>query len=77
MPTVINQDGFQILIYTHDHLPRHVHVWKAGKQIVINLEDGTVAKSYMSIQDARKARGLVRANLEFLIAEWDRVSPIS
>ena len=29
MPTVLRRDGFDVMIYTHDHAPAHVHVWKA------------------------------------------------
>jgi hypothetical protein len=78
MPTIPleDQDGFQVMIYTHDHEPRHGHVWKAGEEIVINLEDGSVSKNYMSSRDTRKAYALVAANRDFLITEWERIGPI-
>jgi hypothetical protein len=30
MPTVVVELGFAIKVNTRDHLPPHVHVWKAG-----------------------------------------------
>jgi len=30
MPTVLKKDGFRI--YPNDHLPAHVHVFKAGRE---------------------------------------------
>ena len=30
MPTVVEEQGFKVKVNTRDHLPPHVHVWKAG-----------------------------------------------
>ena len=30
MPTLIRHEGFEVRIYTLDHSPAHVHVFKAG-----------------------------------------------
>jgi hypothetical protein len=35
MPTVLEKDGFKIIIRTRDHNPPHVHVYKADGQITI------------------------------------------
>jgi hypothetical protein len=37
MPTVIRQARFEVRIYTLDHPPPHVHVWKAGAVVKIDL----------------------------------------
>jgi hypothetical protein len=37
MPTVIRHAGFEVGIYTFDHPPPHVHVWKAGAVLKIDL----------------------------------------
>lgn len=34
MPTVLQQDGFSVMIYTRDHMPRHVHVFRAESEVV-------------------------------------------
>jgi len=41
MPAVFRQEGFVIDVYTLDHEPAHVHIWKAGKEVVINFGEGT------------------------------------
>ena len=38
MPTILRQDGFEVMIYTRDHEPPHVPVWHAGTELVINLD---------------------------------------
>jgi Domain of unknown function (DUF4160) len=44
MPTGLRQDGFDVMIYTDDHPPAHVHVFKAGEEIIIDLGDESVAR---------------------------------
>ncbi|MGI8787505.1 MAG: DUF4160 domain-containing protein [Pyrinomonadaceae bacterium] len=39
MPTVLRQNGFDFKINTDDHEPMHVHIWKQGAIILINLGD--------------------------------------
>ncbi len=41
MATVLRKDGFSVRIYTNDHLPSQVHVFKAGGEAKINLGDET------------------------------------
>lgn len=78
MPTVLRVNGFEIVINTHDHLPRHVHVFRGDGEIIINLDDIAVRDVWrISGRDARKAQEIVAANRDFLLAEWERVGPIS
>ena len=44
MPTVIRQAGFEVRIYTLDHPPPHVHVWKAGAVVKIDLATAEVVE---------------------------------
>jgi len=30
MPTILRIEGYEIVIYLHDHLPPHVHVFARG-----------------------------------------------
>ena len=64
MPTVLRVDGFQVRIFPNDHPPAHVHVFKTGAAIVIEL--GTASRpprireiSGMARPDAVKAVTLV------------------
>jgi hypothetical protein len=42
MSTVLRIDGYVVRVWSLDHLPRHVHVFKNNGECVINLvgEDG-------------------------------------
>jgi hypothetical protein len=37
MPTVLRIDGYNIQIFTQDHLPPHVHVFARGCEAIFNL----------------------------------------
>lgn len=78
MPTVLRQGGFEVMIYTHDHTPAHVHVWKAGGEVVINLGAENVAPEIrenksMSTKGMRQALRIVAENQSFLLDEWRRI----
>ncbi len=75
MPTVLRKDGFAVDVYTFDHEPAHVHIWKAGKEVVINLGEGDekpVIRDIrgMSKMNVRKAYSTVEQNLAYLREKW-------
>jgi hypothetical protein len=43
VPTVVEEQGFRIKVNTRDHMPPHVHAWKAGKVARFIVWDGTVS----------------------------------
>jgi len=45
MPTVINENGFRFFFYSNEHLPKHIHIEKAGKTAKFNLENIELVKS--------------------------------
>ena len=79
MPTVLRANGFQVRIYTEDHTERpHVHVWKAGTVVVIELA------TTGSPQEVREAEGmrqsdvngafrLVAMNATYLLHQWRKI----
>ena len=79
MPTPIKQNGFAVRIYTRDeHPPAHVHVWKAGGEMVIYLGDEQTPPSVresrgLAARDERRAFELVVNNQELLLREWRRI----
>lgn len=78
MPTVLRVAGFSLMIYTRDHAPRHVHVFRAGKEVVINVDAIAVQDlRYMPAPDVRRALKIVADNQAFLQSEWERIKPIS
>jgi hypothetical protein len=40
MPTILRRDGFRFVIWLNDHLPPHVHIFKAGNELIVNLGIG-------------------------------------
>lgn len=78
MPTVLKQEGFAVRIYVDDHVPMHVHVFKAEGEVVINLGDENTAPSVRENHGMRKnierrALEIVGDSQEFLISEWRRI----
>lgn len=78
MPTIYRKDGFEILIYTNDHTPSHVHVFKAEGEVVINLGNENTPPQirdniYMNKKDERKALLIVAENQELFLAHWRRI----
>ena len=77
MPTVLDVDGFQVRIRLppREHGPAHVHVWKAGTHVVINLPQGDQPLGIRIVHrmrdlDVVAAVRLVEANVELLLTEW-------
>ena len=80
MPTVVREDGFSIRIYAppREHPPPHVHVYKAGELVIIELgvmgEPPTVrGLAAMSPSEVFKALRLVEQRREILIAAWEEL----
>lgn len=78
MPTVLRENGFEVMIYTHDHLPMHVHIFRAGAEVLISIETIAVREVRgMKAKDVRAAQEIVAANQEFLISAWKRIKPVA
>jgi len=74
MPTIFRQDGFAVMIYTDDHLPAHVHVWKAEGEAVINLDDASIREiNDMGRRDARQAVRVVEENQDSFLQRWGEI----
>jgi hypothetical protein len=75
MVTVFKQDGLSFRIFPNDHLPNHVHVFKAGGEARIEIagEDGnahTITNNGLSRRDLAKAVALVQENQALLLQQW-------
>lgn len=53
MPTVIQRDGFRVVIFLppREHGPAHVHVCKAGTEVVITLDPKEWRKRHVQATD--------------------------
>ncbi|MGH9371539.1 MAG: DUF4160 domain-containing protein [Vicinamibacterales bacterium] len=75
MPTVIREAGFEVRIYTFDHPPPHVHVWKAGAVVKIDLatQEAVEIVGAISDREIKRAERLVARNAAWLKREWVRI----
>jgi hypothetical protein len=78
MPTIFRRDGFVIMIYTNDHSPAHVHVFKADGEVVILLGNRQIPPQVrenigMSRRDERAALMLVGEQQELFRLEWKKI----
>ena len=75
MPTDIREAGFELRIYTLDHPPPHVHVWKAGAVVKINLttHEAVEVVGEISDRDIGRAECPVARNSARLWREWARL----
>lgn len=75
MPTILRQAGFRVMIYVADHPPAHVHVKKAGGELIVNLGDEETAPSIrannsMAKSDERQAVRIVEDNQDGFLIAW-------
>jgi hypothetical protein len=76
LPTVLRVDGFEVRIYTDDHEPAHVHVFRAEGRARIRLPTGSagavVTEARMRTADLRRAVAIVNEYADLLRFEWRR-----
>jgi len=75
MPTVIREAGFEVRIFTFDHPPPHVHVWKAGAVVKVDLRTHQAIEIVGAISDSevKRAERLVVKHAPWLWKEWARI----
>ncbi len=78
MPTVLRVDGFQVRIFPNDHPPAHVHVYKAGTSVVIELAAATPRPAVREVAgmpsaDVVKAFLIVEDHSAFLLEKWEEI----
>ncbi len=90
MPKVLEdlQNNLFVYIYTNDHTPAHVHIFKGRKndanqmEIKINIGSEEQAPSLVSVPDKIKKKDLiaalklVAANQEALLNKWQEIHGI-
>ncbi|MBW4466294.1 MAG: DUF4160 domain-containing protein [Pegethrix bostrychoides GSE-TBD4-15B] len=75
MVTVFKQDGLSFRVFPNDHLPSHVHVFKAGGEARIEIagKDGkahAITNNGLNRKDLAKAVALVQENQALLLQKW-------
>ncbi len=79
MPTVLRKQGFRVVIYSNDHLPSPVHVFKGSGEVRIELGDEESAPKLLTVsgqisdKDVGKALYLVKEHQVKLLAKWREI----
>lgn len=77
MPKVFDESGFRGQIYTDDHEPPHIHVFKAGAEIIVLLlgdQAPAIRRNKgMSLRDAKRALALVAEHQEEALRIWEEI----
>jgi hypothetical protein len=78
MPKVLERDGFQFYIYYNDHIPSHVHVKKAGGEVILQLGDAETKPSIrevrgMSFTEVKRALAIAAREQQHLRKSWTRI----
>lgn len=78
MPTLLRLNGFQFVIYPNDHEPPHVHIFRAGTELIIILGvdgDEPVIREVFSMRnrDIASAFAITRENNDDFLARWEEV----
>ena len=74
MPTVLRQEGYEIVIRSNDHAPAHVHAFEGDGEAKINLNPVAVKQVWnMKRQVARNAKRIVAENQEYLLHRWEEI----
>jgi len=78
MATVLQSGGFDFVIYSNDHQPSHVHVFKGDTEFIINIGDEStkpkVRESYRAKKtDFKKVLKIVADNQIFLLEKWRKI----
>ncbi|MFN0109437.1 MAG: DUF4160 domain-containing protein [Blastocatellia bacterium] len=78
MPTVLRKNGVRFQIFTDDYTPAHAHVFKAGKEVVINLGNDAVKpwvreNKGMKKKDEDQAVIITSMHQDYLLEQWGEI----
>ncbi len=75
MVTVLDRRryGYDVAIYPKDHDPAHVHVYRGGNEVLININDWSVIENYgFRSREVRRILNLLKEHELLLRDTWDR-----
>ena len=78
MPTVLRKDGFEFRVYFNDHLPAHIHVFKAEGQAKIGIGADQEMPELLQVQgmsgkDAKRAVEIAIEHRKELLQKWEEI----
>lgn len=75
-PTIIRPRNYQVMIFTNDHPPAHVHVRRAGNEARISLDPIEVMDNYgFRNREIKQILRIIEDNQTLLLTEWDNIHP--
>ncbi len=78
MVTVLyrQRHGFDVRIFTREHGPAHVHVFRGEKRVKVNLKPMLFSQNKgFTSRELKQIRELLNENIEFIESEWERLDP--
>lgn len=74
MPTMLIVAGYRFAIWPGDHLPPHVHAFKAGSEIVVLLEILEIRDAFgMAPYDQKQALAIASQHQGTLMQAWEKI----
>lgn len=77
-PRIDEFAGFEVRIYSHDHGPPHVHVFKGAAELRVYL-NGECPPAYvygrMKVPDERRALQVVQERRWRYLKKWSEIDP--
>ena len=74
-PTILRQDGYQVMIFPNDHLPPHVHVRRAGSAARIRLDPVEVLHNQgYNVRELGQIIAIVRQHQTTLLLAWKEIN---
>ena len=66
--------GYDVVIFTAEHGPAHVHVFRGGKQLKAELQPIRVVHNKgFNNREIRRIRSLLEEHHTLLLSEWTRL----
>ncbi len=78
MVTVLyrQRHGFDVRIFTREHGPAHVHVFRGEKSVKVNLNPVRFSENKgFNNRELKRIRELLNDHMALIISEWDRLDP--
>lgn len=77
-PTLLNrrEHGFDVRLFTKDHLPAHVHVVQSDNEAKVGLDPVEILDNWgFNSREINRIVELITENQAMLLAEWDKYHP--
>jgi hypothetical protein len=73
-PTVLREKGYQVVIFTNDHPPAHVHVRHSGKVARVRLDPiEELHNQGFNTREMGVILSIVEENQHVLLEAWDAI----